>query len=145
LDKETIRAFAARRKKPRGAKMIRNTAATILLTATVTAAALTQATYVRAATKFDGNWSMVVVTRSGPCDAAYRFSGQIVNGVIVYGGGGINISGRVRPSGAASLQVSAGQGYAVASGHLTATHGSGTWYGQSGGSRCSGVWSAGRS
>ena len=49
--------------------MIRNTAATILLTATVTAAALTQATYVRAATKFDGNWSVVVVTRNGPCDA----------------------------------------------------------------------------
>ena len=67
--------------------MIRNTVSTILLAATVTAAALTQATYVRAATKFDGNWSVVVYTRSGPCDAAYRFSGQIVNGVIVYNGG----------------------------------------------------------
>ena len=33
--------------------MIRNTTMTILLAATVTAAALTQATYVRAATKFD--------------------------------------------------------------------------------------------
>jgi hypothetical protein len=47
--------------------MIRNTAGTILLAATVTAAALTQATYVRAASKFDGNWSVVVYTRSGPC------------------------------------------------------------------------------
>ena len=60
--------------------MIRNTAGTILLAATVTAAALTQATYVRAASKYDGNWSVVVYTRSGPCDPAYRFSGQIVNG-----------------------------------------------------------------
>jgi hypothetical protein len=125
--------------------MIRNTTATILLTATVTAAALTQATYVRAATKFDGNWSVVVVTRSGPCDASYRFSGQIVNGAIVYSGGSINLFGRVRPSGAAYLRVSSGEGFATASGHLSATNGSGTWYGSSSGSRCSGTWSAARS
>jgi hypothetical protein len=124
--------------------MIRNTAGTILLAAIVTAAALTQATYVRAAGKFDGNWSVVVYTRSGPCDAAYRFSGQIVNGAIVYGGGGIELYGRVRPSGAASLRVSSGSAYAVASGHLTATHGSGSWYGQAAGGRCSGTWVAQR-
>ena len=47
---------------------MRNTTSTILLAATVAAAVLTQATYVRAATKFDGNWSLVVYTRSGPCD-----------------------------------------------------------------------------
>ena len=124
--------------------MIRNTASTIFLAATVTAAALTQATYVSAATKFDGAWSVVVYTRSGPCDASYRFSGQIVNGAIVYGGGGIELAGRVRPSGAASLRVSAGSAYAVASGHLTATHGSGSWYGQAAGGRCSGTWAASR-
>jgi hypothetical protein len=89
--------------------MIRNTTMTILLAATVTAAALTQATYVRAATKFDGSWSVVV-----------------------------------RPNGAASLRVSSGSAYAVASGHLTATHGSGTWYGQASGGRCSGSWVATR-
>ena len=90
--------------------MIRNKVATILLTATVTAAVLTQATYVRAATKFDGNWSLVVVTRNGPCDAAYRFSGQILNGAVVYSGiGSVAVAGRVRPSGAASLRVASGQ------------------------------------
>jgi hypothetical protein len=90
--------------------MIRNTAGTILLAATVTAVALTQATHVRAAGKFDGTWSVAVYTRSGPCDAAYRFSGQIVNGVIVYNGGlgPIDFSGRVRPNGAASLRVASG-------------------------------------
>jgi hypothetical protein len=129
---------------PRGAKMIRNTTMTILLAATVTAAALTQATYVLAATKFDGSWSVVVYTRSGPCDASYRFAGQIVNGAMVYGGGGIDLAGRVRPNGAASLRVSSGSAYAVASGHLTATHGSGTWYGQASGGRCSGSWVATR-
>jgi hypothetical protein len=95
--------------------MIRNTAGTILLAATVTAAALTQATHVRAAGKFDGNWSVAVYTRSGPCDAAYRFSGQIVNGVIVYNGGlgPIDFSGRVRPNGAAYLRVASGSAFAV--------------------------------
>jgi hypothetical protein len=126
--------------------MIRNSATTILLAATVTAAALTQATYVRAATKFDGNWSVVVYTKNGPCDAAYRFSGQIVNGAIAYGGGGgVEVSGRVRPSGAASLRVSSGAAYAVASGHLNPARGAGHWYGQASGGRCSGTWVAQRS
>jgi len=125
--------------------MIRNTASTILLAATVTAAALTQATYVRAASKFDGNWSVVVYTRSGPCDPAYRFSGQIVNGVIVYNGGlAIDFSGRVRSNGSASLRVSSGSAFAVASGHLTGARGAGTWYGQAPGGRCAGNWVAQR-
>jgi hypothetical protein len=126
--------------------MMRNTAGMILLAATVTAAALTQATYVRAASKFDGNWSVVVMTRSGPCDAAYRFSGQIFNGAIAYGGGlgSVDFAGRVRPNGAALLRVSSGANYAVASGRLGAARGSGTWRGQSSSGRCSGVWSATR-
>jgi hypothetical protein len=124
--------------------MLRNTAASIVLAASVTVAALTPVTEVRAATKFDGNWSVVVFTRNGPCDAAYRLSGQIINGAIVYSGIGANIAGSVRPNGAASLRVSAGGSYAVASGHMTATHGSGSWYGQTAQGRCSGSWTAGR-
>jgi hypothetical protein len=124
--------------------MMRTTTGTILLAATVTAAALAQATYVRAAGKFDGSWSVVVYTKSGPCDAAYRFSGQIVNGAIVYGGGGFDLAGRVRSNGAASLRVSAGSAFAVASGHLSANRGAGTWYGQAGGGRCTGNWVAQR-
>jgi hypothetical protein len=58
----------------------------IVLAATVAASALTQATYVRAATKYDGAWSVAIYTKSGPCDAAYRFSGQITNGIIYYSG-----------------------------------------------------------
>src|ERR1700689_5287729 len=105
--------------------MIRNTATTILLAATVTAAALTQATYVRAATKFDGNWSVVVYTRNGPCDAAYRFAGQIVNGVIGYSGGlgSIDLAGRVRTSGAAYLRVASGSALSLASGDFDAGRG----------------------
>jgi hypothetical protein len=125
--------------------MIRNTAGTILLAATVTAAALTQATYVRAASKYDGNWSVVVYTRSGPCDPAYRFSGQIVNGAIVYSGGlPIDFSGRVRSNGATSLRVSSGSAFAVASGRLNGVRGAGTWHGQAAGGQCAGNWVAQR-
>ncbi len=125
--------------------MIRNTAASIVLAASVTVAALTPATEVLAATKFDGSWSVVVFTRNGPCDPAYRLSGQIINGAIVYNGIGANIAGSVRPNGAASLRVSSGGSYADASGHMTATHGSGSWYGRTSVGRCSGSWTAARS
>lgn len=127
-----------------GALMIRNTAGGILLAATLAAAALTQATYSRAATKYDGNWTLVVYTKRGPCDQSYRFSGQIVNGIIGYGGT-VNLVGRVRPGGAAYARVSSGANYAVASGRMTATRGSGTWYGHAPNGFCSGNWVATRS
>lgn len=125
--------------------MIRHTAATILVIATIAAAALTQATYVRAATKYDGAWSIVIVTRTGPCNQAYRFNGQIQNGIIYYSGGGpITFNGRVRSNGAARVRVSGGSNYAVANGRLTSGRGSGTWRGQSSDGYCTGTWSATR-
>lgn len=125
--------------------MIRYNAATILFVATIAAAALTQATYVRAATKYDGAWSIVIVTRAGPCNAAYRFSGQIWNGIIYYSSGGpINFNGRVRSSGAAWVRVSSGSNYALGHGRLTVGRGSGTWRGQTPDRYCTGTWTATR-
>ena len=126
-----------------GATMIRNITAAALA-ALIGALVLTQPTQLRAGGKFDGAWSLVVMTRTGPCDAAYRFSGQIVNGVIIYNGGGIDFSGRVRPSGSAVLRVSSGASYAVASGRLTLRSGSGTWRGQTPSGYCTGTWRATR-
>jgi hypothetical protein len=125
--------------------MIRHSAATILVVATIAAAALTQATYLRAASKYDGAWSIVITTRTGSCSAAYRFSGQIWNGIIYYGGGGpINFNGRVRSNGAAWVRVASGSNYAVAHGRLRVGRGSGTWRGQSADGYCAGTWSATR-
>ena len=125
--------------------MIRHSTATILFVATMAAAALTQATYVRAATKYDGAWSIVIVTRTGPCSAAYRFSGQIWNGIIYYSGGGpIDFNGRVRSSGAAWVKVSSGSNYALGHGRLTVSRGSGTWRGQTADGYCTGTWTATR-
>lgn len=126
-----------------GVNMIRKITA-VALAALVGASVLTQPTRLRAGSKFDGAWSLVVMTRTGPCDAAYRFSGQIVNGVILYNGSGVDFTGRVRPSGSAFLQVSSGSNYAVARGRLTVRSGSGTWRGQTPNGHCTGTWRATR-
>ena len=72
-----------------------------------------------------------------------RFSGQIWNEIIYYGGGGpINFNGRVRSNGAAWVRVASGSNYAVARGRLRVGRGSGTWRGQSAGGYCAGTSSA---
>jgi len=124
--------------------MIRHSAATILVVATIAAAALTQATDLGAASKYDGAWSIVFHTRTGPCEPASRFGGQILNGIIYYSGGSINFSGRVRANGAAWARVSSGSNYAVAYGRLNPGGGVGTWRGRSPSGYCTGAWMATR-
>lgn len=127
-----------------GAIMIRNIAATLLLAVIIAASALAPANSVRAATKFDGQWSVVVYTASGRCDPSYRFSGQIVNGEISYAYGSIEVTGRVVESGATFVRVTAGTAHGEAHGHMTATQGSGTWSGDGPDGRCAGTWIATR-
>lgn len=93
---------------------------------------------------YDGQWSVLIVTQRGNCDRAYRYGVTISGGVISYGGGGANFSGRVSANGSVSVRVSGGGGAASGSGRLTRTSGRGSWSGQSGGNRCSGYWTATR-
>src|SRR5579872_2027066 len=65
----------------RGTGIMIRKAIGICVFATTFVAALT---YAQAATKFDGTWSVVIYTKSGPCDPSYRISGQIVDGQIYY-------------------------------------------------------------
>src|SRR5581483_4017764 len=67
---------------------------------------------------FDGSWSVLIVTNRGACDRAYRYGVQIVNGRVMYGGGGVNMSGYVSPGGAVHVTVSAGGQSASGSGRL---------------------------
>lgn len=83
-------------------------------------------------------------TRAGPCDHAYRFSGQIINEVITYGSLGINLAGYVNSGGGAVARVSGGGAYAVAYGRLTPTRGDGTWRGRASNGFCTGMWAATR-
>jgi hypothetical protein len=122
----------------------KNATAAVIVAATIGAAALTPATHVRAATKYDGSWSVVVYTSSGPCDQSYRFSGQIVDGAISYSDGSVVVSGRISPRGAAYVRVSSGSNWAVGSGRMSASYGSGTWRGRGPDGYCSGTWQASR-
>jgi hypothetical protein len=94
---------------------------------------------------FDGRWSVIISTRSGPCDPQYRFGVRIINGNITYeGGGAANAQGRVSPSGTVAVSVSSGPQAANGQGHLSRDYGTGTWRGQGPGGACSGAWQAWR-
>jgi hypothetical protein len=94
---------------------------------------------------FDGRWSVIISTRSGPCDPQYRFGVRIINGNITYeGGGAANAQGRVSPSGTVAVSVSSGPQAANGQGRLSQDYGTGTWRGQGPGGACSGAWQAWR-
>ena len=124
--------------------MIRYAAGIIALAATLAAPTVTQAADARATAKYDGAWSVVVYTSSGPCEAAHRFSGQIVNGEISYAYGSLEVTGHVEPSGATMVHVIYGTARGEARGRMTAMQGSGTWTGDGPDGRCAGTWSATR-
>jgi hypothetical protein len=95
------------------------------------------------AASFDGPWSVVVTTRSGPCDPSYRYGVMIRGGNVSYlGGGAVSVSGRVSKSGHVSVSVSTAGQSAVGSGRLSNGRGGGTWRGQGSSGSCSGTWSA---
>lgn len=94
-----------------------------------------------AAPRYDGLWSVSIVTEKGDCDRGYRYPVRISHGMLVNGGSDpFTISGRVAPSGAITVTVSHGDKSATGSGRLAGNEGEGRW---SGGS-CSGTWSAER-
>lgn len=95
----------------------------------------------RAATPFDGNWSILAVTESGSCDRAYRFPVRVTNGKITYAGtakttatGSVDRGGRVR------VNFVNGAQRLIASGAARGGAGAGSWISQS----CKGNWTAER-
>src|SRR5260221_3800423 len=93
---------------------------------------------------YDGLWSVVIVTKAGQCDAAYRSPVRITNGNLgIAGSTHINISGKVAKNGAVVVAVSAGDKSAIGKGRLAGASGAGSWSGNGNGA-CSGVWEAER-
>ena len=119
---------------------LRNRLATCaLLTATASIAA--SATSNAAVPRYDGVWSVSIITEKGDCDRGYRYPIRISNGVLANGGSDpFTISGQVSPSGAIVVTVSAGNKSATGSGRLAGNIGAGHWQGGA----CSGTWSAER-
>jgi hypothetical protein len=98
-----------------------------------------------ARTPYDGNWSVLIVTQSGPCDQAYRYGLSIRDGAVFYeGSASVNVAGRVRGGGYVDVRVSAGSQGAAGSGRLGKTYGSGSWRGTGSMGTCLGTWTAER-
>jgi hypothetical protein len=98
-----------------------------------------------ARTPYDGKWSVLILTKNGPCDAAYRYGLSVRDGQVFYeGSASVNVSGRVGRNGAVSVRVSAGSQGANGSGRLGKSTGSGNWKGVGSMGTCAGVWSAER-
>ena len=96
--------------------------------------------------KFDGNWSIEVITQDGPCDRAYRYGIQVYRGEAIYPGGDVSIRGRVSKTGAVSGIISRGADSAQVSGRLTVNGSGGGNWGSTGDGPigCSGRWTATR-
>jgi hypothetical protein len=91
--------------------------------------------------RYDGLWSVSIVTEKGDCDRGYRYPIRISNGTLINAGDQMfRISGSVGTSGAITVNVSAGGKSASGSGRLAGDAGSGRWTGGA----CSGTWTAER-
>lgn len=105
------------------------------------AALAASATPNAAAPRYDGMWSVSIVTEKGDCDRGYRYPIRIANGLLVNGGSDpFTISGKVTPAGAITVTVSHSGKSATGSGRLAGDSGEGHWRGGS----CSGTWTAER-
>ena len=109
--------------------------------ALVAASAAFAATPGLAVPSYDGLWSVSIVTEKGACDRGYRYPIRISNGVLANAGDvAVNIAGKVMPTGAITVMVSAAGKSANGTGRLSGNLGEGSW---SGGD-CSGTWTAER-
>jgi hypothetical protein len=118
-----------------------------ILASTCAASILVAASSANATTKYDGVWSVVLITDSGPCmHGEVRVRGEVINGTAHYTGAGItNFSFRVTSSGLVTATVSAGTTWGVGSGHASSgSSANGTWHSHMENAICSGTWRAQR-
>lgn len=91
--------------------------------------------------RYDGVWSVSIVTKKGDCIASYRYPMRIAHGVLANGGDiAIDVAGKVAANGVITVTVSHGDTHAAGKGRLSGNVGSGSWSGAS----CSGSWTAQR-
>jgi hypothetical protein len=108
-------------------------------------ACVVDATSAHARTDFDGNWSILIVTREGACEATLRYGVKVADGMVINDGGSIAaVQGQVTPRGAVKVVVRSGSQWANGSGHLSRDHGGGLWKGQGMSGTCTGTWMAER-
>ena len=108
-------------------------------------ACVADATPAHARTDFDGDWSILIVTRSGPCEANLRYGVKVADGTVINDASAIaTVQGHVTPRGTVRVLVQSGSQWANSSGRLGRNHGGGVWRGQGTSGTCAGTWVAGR-
>ena len=94
--------------------------------------------------RFDGTWSVEILTESGPCDRAYRYPVRIEHGQARFMGTAFVVQGSVARNGIVRGSIANGLGTADVAGRLGANgFGAGTWV-ASGALACRGRWRAER-
>jgi len=98
----------------------------LILAGTVPAQALPRGT--ARPDRYDGTWSVEIITESGGCDRAYRYPIRIENGVARLIGQPLSIQGTVAGNGAVRGSISNGTATATVRGRLgRGGFGAGTW------------------
>jgi hypothetical protein len=98
-----------------------------------------------ARSNFDGEWSVVIITRDGACTPTLRYPLAISNGIVGNAGDTpVTVQGRVTPNGSVRVVVQSGGSWADGSGRLSTATGSGVWRGQGTAGMCQGTWQAER-
>ena len=128
----------------KGFRMANHPSRLPILATICAAAAIVAMPGANAASKFDGTWTAVFRTRSGPCQPAYRGAVQVVDGVMEVGGTMGSLIGRVSRNGSVRATGYMGANYGVASGRVSGNFGSGTWRAHTESGNCVGVWNAQR-
>jgi hypothetical protein len=128
----------------RGASTVRSALRACLGASALALACVTAAAPAVAQSRFDGTWSVVIMTRGGACQSGIRYGVQIINGQVVGGEGGASVQGHVSPGGGVRVSVQAGGQWANGAGHLNPMQGGGVWRGQGSAGYCQGTWVAQR-
>lgn len=114
-------------------------------TAAVFAAVVLSAGAAQAQQKFDGGWSVEVITEKGECNRTYNLPVVIEGGRARYAGAvGADALGSVSRDGVVTASISWGGNQAAIRGRLAGSAGSGTWS-LTGTRGCSGRWVGQRS
>ena len=96
----------------------------------------------RAASSFDGMWSVTIITQAGNCPSSLRYGVRVVRGRVLADGQSYQVNGTVAPNGATRVTVSEQSQSASGTGRLSGNAGAGRWRTSTG--QCAGQWTAER-
>ena len=109
-----------------GRRTLRAIAAAIAIASAMMASGIIASTASFAVPRYDGLWSVSIVTEKGGCDRGYRYPIRISNGLLANAGDSVvTITGKVGGTGVITVTVSGGGKSASGSGRLAGNMGTG--------------------